>query len=58
LPESVFDTAENKHIRLFIYKYFEVKAIISLPQLTFQPFTSTKTSLLFARKKTKKEVEE
>lgn len=58
LPESVFDTTENKHIRLFIYKYFEVKAIVSLPQLTFQYFTSTKTSLLFARKKTKKEVEE
>jgi type I restriction enzyme M protein len=58
LPESVFDTTENKHIRLFIYKYFEIKAIVSLPQLTFQPFTSTKTSLLFARKKTEKEIEE
>lgn len=58
LPESVFDTTENRHIRLFIYKYFEVKAIVSLPQLAFQWFTSTKTSLLFARKKTKKEIEE
>lgn len=58
LPESVLDTTDNNHIRLFIYKYFEVKAIVGLPQLTFQPFTSTKTSLLFARKKTKKEVEE
>src|SRR4051794_19746141 len=58
LPESVFDTTENKHIRLFIFKYFEVKAIVSLPQLAFQPFTSTKTSLLFARKKTKSEIEE
>ncbi|CAI2173295.1 15461_t:CDS:2 [Funneliformis geosporum] len=58
LPESVFDTTENKHIRLFIYKYFEVKAVISLPQLTFKPFTPTKTSLLFARKKTKQEIED
>lgn len=58
LPESVFDTTENKYIRLFIYKYFKVKAVISLPQLTFAPFTSTKTSLLFAQKKTKKEIEE
>ena len=33
LPESVFDTTENKYIRLFIYKYFKVKAVISLPQL-------------------------
>jgi type I restriction enzyme M protein len=57
LPESVFDTTENKYIRLFIYKYFKVKAVVSLPQLTFDPFTKTKTSLLFAQKKTKKEVE-
>lgn len=58
LPESVYDTTENKYIRLFIYKYFKVKAVVSLPQLTFEPFTSTKVSLLFAQKKTKKEIEE
>ena len=58
LPESVFDTTENKYIRLFIYKYFNVKAVVSLPQLTFEPFTSTKTSLLFAQKKTKSEIEQ
>jgi type I restriction enzyme M protein len=57
LPESVFDTTENKYIRLFIYKYFKVKAVVSLPQITFQPYTSTKTSLLFAQKKTIDEVE-
>lgn len=56
LPESVFDTTENKYIRLFIYKYFTIKAVVSLPQLTFEPFTSTKTSLLFAQKKTAVEV--
>lgn len=58
LPESVFDTTENKYIRLFLFKYFNVKAIVSLPQVTFEPFTSTKTSLLFAQKKTKNQVEE
>lgn len=58
LPESVFDTTENKYIRLFIYKYFKAKAVVSLPQLTFEPFTSTKTSLLFAQKKTKAEIEQ
>lgn len=58
LPESVFDTTENKYIRLFIFKYFKVKAVVSLPQLTFEPFTSTKTSLLFAQKKTKAEIEQ
>ncbi|MFA5831282.1 MAG: N-6 DNA methylase [Candidatus Paceibacterota bacterium] len=58
LPESIFDTTENKYIRLFIYKYFKVKAVVSLPQVAFEPFTSTKTSLLFAQKKTKKEIED
>lgn len=58
LPESVFDTTENKYIRLFLFKYFKVKAIVSLPQVTFEPYTSTKTSLLFAQKKTKKQVEQ
>ena len=56
LPESVFDTTENKYIRLFLFKYFNIKAVVSLPQLTFEPHTSTKTSLLFAQKKTKSQV--
>ena len=58
LPESVFDTSENKYIRLFLYKYFKIKAVVSLPQLAFEPFTSTKTSILFAQKKKKNEIEE
>lgn len=56
LPESVFDTTENKYIRLFIFKYFKVKAVVSLPQITFEPYTSTKTSLLFMQKKTRDEI--
>lgn len=56
LPESVFDTTENKYIRLFLYKYFKIKAVVSLPQLAFEPYTSTKTSILFAQKKTAAEV--
>ena len=58
LHYRVRSTTENKYIRLFIYKYFKVKAVVSLPQLTFEPFTSTKTSLLFSQKKTKAEIEE
>ena len=54
LPESVFDTTENKYIRLFLYKYFKIKAIVSLPQVTFAPYTPTKTSILFAQKRRKK----
>ncbi|MCA9497482.1 MAG: restriction endonuclease subunit M, partial [Nanoarchaeota archaeon] len=34
-----------------------IKAVVSLPQVTFEPYTSTKTSLLFAQKKTSKEIE-
>ena len=36
---------------------FTIKAVVSLPQITFQPYTPTKTSLLFAVKKKKGEVE-
>ena len=58
LPESVFDTTNNRDIRLFLYKYFWIKAVVSLPHLAFAPYTQTKTSLLFSQKKTSKEVEE
>jgi len=58
LPESVFDTKSNRDIRLFIYKYFWIKAIVSLPHLAFAPYTQTKTSLLFAYKKNETEVKE
>lgn len=58
IPESILDTNSNKYIRLFLFKYFSIKAIISLPQLTFQPYTPTKTSILFAKKKSKEEVQE
>jgi len=57
LPESIFDTTENKYIRLFLYKYFKIKSIVSLPQSTFAPYTTTKTSIVFAQKKTKEEVD-
>jgi len=60
LPESVFNTTHNKEVRLFLYKHFWIKAVISLPdgmkQGAFAPFTGTKTSLLFAQKKTPEEI--
>jgi len=56
LPESILDTTENKYIRLFLYKYFNIKAIVSLPQTTFAPFTNTKTSIVFAQKKSRDEL--
>jgi len=56
LPDSVFDTSENRYIRLFLYKHFFIRAIISLPQTTFEPYTKTKTSIIFAQKKTSDEI--
>ena len=56
LPESVFDTKENLYIRNFLYKYFKIKAIISLPKETFEPYASTKVSLLIAERKTDEEI--
>jgi|GEM_PF-292914 len=57
LPESIFDTTENKYIRLFLFKFFHVRAVVSLPQLAFAPYTQTKTSILFAQKKSAAEIE-
>ena len=45
LPESVFDTTSNRDIRLLLYKYFWIRAVVSLPHLAFAPYTQTKTSL-------------
>lgn len=58
LPESVFDTTRNKEIRLFLYRYFWIKAVISLPTLAFEPYTSTRTSVLIAQKKEAEDVKE
>lgn len=58
LPVSVFDTTENKYIRIFLYKYFKIKAVVSLPQVTFAPYTPTKTCILFAQKKSSAEIEQ
>lgn len=56
LPESIFDTTENKYIRLFLFRFFKIVAVVSLPQVAFEPYTQTKTSLLFARKKSAAEL--
>jgi type I restriction-modification system DNA methylase subunit len=55
MPEATLDTKENLYIRIFMFKYFNIKAIVSLPQGVFVD-TPTKTSLIFAQKKTKVQV--
>jgi type I restriction enzyme M protein len=57
LPDSVFDTNENLYIRMFLYRFFSIRAVVSLPVVSFQPYTPTKTSLLFAVKKTRQDVD-
>jgi len=62
LPESVFDTTDNMYMRELLFKYLWIKAIVSLEggqkKGAFAPYTATKTCLLFAQKKDKREVEE
>ena len=55
LPESFFSTAENLSARLFLFRHFHVRAVVTLPSHAFQPWTPTRTSLLFAQKKTREE---
>lgn len=52
LPESFFSVEDDVDGRLFLYRHFNIKAIVSLPSHAFSPHTTTSTSLLFASKKT------
>jgi len=52
LPESFFSVEDDLVGRYFLYKHFNIKAIVALPSHTFLPHTPTNTSLLFASKKT------
>lgn len=55
LPEGIFGNKNDRYIWEFLKKYGEITDIISLPNETFQPHTSYKSSILIFRKeKTKK----
>lgn len=58
LPESFFSVEDDIDGRLFLYKHFNIKAIVSIPNHAFSPHTTTSTSLLFASKKTEREEDE
>lgn len=55
LPESFFSVEDDSDGRVFLYRHFNIKCIVSLPNFTFLPHTNTTTSLLFAEKKSKEE---
>ena len=52
VPESLLDTKANRPARKFLYQNFYLEAVIALPELTFLPYTATRTVVLLARKKT------
>lgn len=52
IPETILDSSSSSNIRLFLFQYFNIKAVVSLPYVAFKPFTSTKTCILYAEKKT------
>ena len=50
LPESVLNAKEMVEVRLFIYRFFNIRCIVSMPRNIFID-TPTLTSLLFAQEK-------
>jgi len=55
IEDSVLNGASNEDIRAYILDNAVVKAVVSLPEETFMPYATAKTSLLFLQKKKKKE---
>ena len=51
IEDSVLNGASNEDVRRLIFQYCIVEAVISLPDVTFMPYASAKTSILFLRKK-------
>ena len=51
IEDSVLNGASNEDVRGFVLQHCVVEAVISLPDVTFMPYSSSKTSILFLRKK-------
>ena len=51
VPESLLNASDFRESRLLLYRFFHVRAVVSLPRNLFVE-TPTLTSLLFAQKKT------
>ncbi len=51
IEDSVLNGASNEDVRRFVLQHCVVEAVISLPNVTFMPYSSSKTSILFLRKK-------
>lgn len=57
LPESALNAKEMAGVRLFLYRCFNVRCVVSIPRNIFID-TPTLTSLVFAQKKTAKQIKE
>ncbi len=56
LPESVLNAKEMADVRLFLYRYFNLRSIVTMPRNIFID-TPTLTSLVFAQKKSAEEIQ-
>jgi type I restriction enzyme M protein len=55
LPESLLNAKEMVDVRLFLYRFFNIRCIVSLPRNIFID-TPTLTSLVFAQRKTESQI--
>lgn len=55
VPESLLNGKEMMATRIFLYRMFDIKALVSMPRNLFID-TPTKTSILFAQKKMQNEI--
>jgi type I restriction enzyme M protein len=56
LPDSILSNPGLAFIRRWILKRARVLASVDLPQVTFEPYTGTQTSVLLLQKKTREEL--
>lgn len=57
LPDGILGNISDGYIRTFIRQEARILAVVDCPPETFQPSTSTKTSMLFLQKKDRNEQE-
>lgn len=55
LPDGILGNVTDGHIRKFVLEKAKILAVVDMPPETFQPSTSTKTSVLFLQKRKKDE---
>ena len=52
VPETLCDSPSTLSARSFLFEHFNLKAVVALPSVAFEPYTSTRTVALLATKKT------